>query len=86
MDFSLLAFFFQREEQKRNEKIADWERHLEGKGYRSKVSNATHEENTGGNKKPKKQRLLQNDFNHLMGGAGSSGYRPSRRSGGATGG
>lgn len=31
------ALFYQREEKKRQERIDDWDRHLEGKGYRSKV-------------------------------------------------
>jgi len=29
-------FYFQKEEEKRKQKIEDWEGHTQGKGYRSK--------------------------------------------------
>ncbi|XP_070548479.1 selenoprotein S-like isoform X1 [Ptychodera flava] len=74
-----------KEEQKRKEKIEDWDRHVEGKGYRSKIYKSEQDvpstsSSTNKDKKPK-QQLRQNDYNPLMGGYSAGGYRPSRRSG-----
>ncbi|XP_070548480.1 selenoprotein S-like isoform X2 [Ptychodera flava] len=73
-----------KEEQKRKEKIEDWDRHVEGKGYRSKIYKSedvpSTSSSTNKDKKPK-QQLRQNDYNPLMGGYSAGGYRPSRRSG-----
>jgi len=79
-----------KEEQKRKELIADWERHKEGKGYRSKThADETQEAAVSKAKldttKPK-QRLRTDDYNPLMGGGGGSTYRPSARGGGGGGG
>ena len=57
------VFFLQREEQQRQEKIEDWERHQKGMGYRSKTSKPTTE--------PSKT-LKADNSNPLM-GHGSSG-------------
>merc|ERR1712003_334021 len=60
----------EREEQQRQEKIEDWERHKKGMGYRSKTSKPTSE--------PAKT-LKADNFNPLMGhGSSGGGFRPSR--------
>lgn len=74
-----------KEEEKRKEKIEDWEGHLEGKGYRSKYKVKEEEEK----KKPlpKSKPLRQSDYNPLTGNSGDScSWRPARRGGGGGGG
>jgi len=79
-----------KEEEKRKEKIADYERHLEGKGYRSKYrppspsQNQTASASSGGQTK-KKTTYRQTDYNPLTGTGGGAGYRPSGSRGGASG-
>lgn len=73
-------------EQKRLQKIDEWEKHKEGRGYHSKSKKAP-EESTDVNAvkplKPRRKNEFRPEFNPLGGGGGgSSGYRPSRRSGG----
>ncbi|XP_046337486.2 selenoprotein S-like [Haliotis rufescens] len=77
-----------KEEEKRKQKIEDWDRHLEGKGYRSKYKpNEDGEEASGHLPKPKpKKPLRQSDYNPLMGGASSGTFRPARRGGAGGGG
>ena len=59
--------YIQRDEQQRQEKIEDWERHKRGLGYKSKSSTAT-----SSTKKP--VTLKRDSFNPLAGhGAGGSG-------------
>jgi len=70
-------------EQKRLQKIEEWEKHKEGRGYHSK-SRKPPEESTDVNAakplKPRKKNEFRPEFNPLGGGGGgSSGYRPSRR-------
>jgi len=61
----------EREEQQRQDKIEDWERHKKGEGYRSKTSKTTTE--------PKKKSLKLDNANPLMGhGTSGGGFRPSR--------
>lgn len=75
-----------KEEEKRKEKIEDWEGHLEGKGYRSKYKVKEDKEET---KKvlPKSKPLRQSDYNPLTGDSGGAcSWRPARRGGGGGGG
>lgn len=76
----------QKEEKARQDRIADWDRHQEGKGYRSKVKPKEEDQpRPGSQPKPKgKKPLTDNDYNPLMGGSSSAGFRPPRR--GASGG
>jgi len=73
-----------KEEEKRKEKIADYERHLEGKGYRSKYrppSSPSENPTSGGapgqDKTKKKNTYRQTDYNPLTGTGGGACYRPS---------
>lgn len=81
-----------KDEAKRQQKIDDWDRHLEGKGYRKKLANMEMTESTAAkvvesqNRKKPSQPLRPNDYNPLMGSSGAAGYRPSRRTGGNMGG
>ncbi|KAG8231280.1 hypothetical protein J437_LFUL010318 [Ladona fulva] len=68
----------QVEEAKRQERIADWERHEKGLGYRSKIRNR-HEDDQDQTKKPQTKPALRPEYNPLMGSGSSSGYRPPRR-------
>jgi len=84
-----------KEDEKRKHKIADWEKHLEGKGYRSKYRPTENSEgpsssasgsasgtSSSSSKKPK-STYRPADFNPLMGsGGGGAGYRPPARRGG----
>lgn len=72
-----------KEEEKRKQKIEDWENHQKGGGYRSKTK-PKEEQEVSKPLKPK-ARLRNNDYNPLMGDSSSS-YRPPRRSGGGGGG
>ncbi|KAK6172445.1 hypothetical protein SNE40_016093 [Patella caerulea] len=78
-----------KEEAKRQAKIEDWDRHQEGKGYRSKFKPEESTSSSSGPStlKPKNKKPLRpSDYNPLMGGGGDScSYRPTRR-GGAGGG
>lgn len=81
-----------REEEKRKQKIADWDNHLEGKGYRSKYkpqdasgsAGSSGSGSSGGSSQPKRKPTYRpSDYNPLTGGGGgSSGYRPPARRGG----
>ncbi|EDO34836.1 predicted protein [Nematostella vectensis] len=82
------------EEEKRKEVIEDWERHKQGKGYKSKkLANASTNETAlaqgllKGKKKPdEKKPLRPTDFNPLTGSSGRScSWRPTRRGGGGGG-
>ncbi|XP_033641022.1 selenoprotein S-like [Asterias rubens] len=72
-----------REEEKRREKIEDWERHKQGQGYRSKKLNKDIQSPTGGeasgvaSKDKSKKPSLRPAYNPMMGGSGS-GFRPAR--------
>jgi len=77
----------QKEEEKRRKKLEDYQNFIDGKGYHNKQ----HFEETSPNitKKPKtakKPPLRQDDYNPLMGNSGNTGYRPSRRGCGPSGG
>lgn len=80
-----------KEEEKRKQKLEDWNRHLEGRGYRSKYrppeENSTSDSTSSTSTSAKKKSVYRSsDYNPLMGdGASSSNYRPERR-GGAMGG
>jgi selenoprotein S len=72
-----------KEEEKRAQKLEDWERYQEGKGYRSKYRPP--EETTSAATGPsssaskKKSTLRPADYNPLVGGGTGSTYRPERR-------
>lgn len=73
----------EKEEEKRQAKIEDWQRHQEGKGYRSKVKpqeEASTSSGSSSKNKPKKNVYKDNDYNPLMGGGGGgAGYSRPRR-------
>ncbi|XP_077524819.1 selenoprotein S-like [Amblyomma americanum] len=78
----------QLEEQKRQEKIDNWEQFQQGRGLGSKLRNVGAEESGAESNKlsrrPKGnrddgERLRGSDYNPLMGSSGSSSYRPERR-------
>ncbi|XP_002738710.1 selenoprotein S-like [Saccoglossus kowalevskii] len=74
-----------KEEQKRQERIEDWDRHQQGKGYRSKYRPQEEPSpSTSGKKENKapKPKLRQNDYNPLMGAGGGASFRRARRGGG----
>jgi len=84
-----------KEEEKRAQKIEDWERHREGKGYRSKYRPPTETDGaaaSGGSSttagaKKKKNVYRPADYNPLLGsGGGGACFRPERRGGGGGGG
>lgn len=84
----------QKEEERRKEKIEDWERHQRGAGYRSKLYKPQQPEASGqassasGPAKPKKTVYRNTDYTPLGDGASgndSCAWRPARR-GGAGGG
>ena len=69
-------------EQKRLQKIEEWEKHKQGKGYHSKSKPQEVPPEVGNQLKPKRKNDFRPAFNPLSGGGGgSSGYRPSRRNG-----
>lgn len=83
-----------KEEEKRKQKIAEWDKHLEGKGYRSKYrapeesegpSSSASDSATGSSsssRRPKSTYRAAN-YNPLTGGGGGGGgYRPPARRGG----
>ncbi|KAL4229266.1 hypothetical protein ACF0H5_012306 [Mactra antiquata] len=72
-----------KEEEKRQQKIDDWEGHLEGKGYRSKYKVNEQAETTSKlNKEKKSTPLRQSDYNPLTGGSDTCAWRPGQRRGG----
>lgn len=80
-----------KEDEKRKQKIADWEKHLEGKGYRSKYrptensasGSATGTSSSSSTSKKPKPTYRAPDYNPLMGtGGGGGGFRPAARRGG----
>uniref|UniRef100_A0A0B7B5N6 Selenoprotein S n=1 Tax=Arion vulgaris TaxID=1028688 RepID=A0A0B7B5N6_9EUPU len=72
-----------KEEEKRNQRLEDWERHCQGKGYRSKTK-APEERPTPALVKSKAKKPLKPEYNPLMGSDAGACYRPQRsgRSGG----
>lgn len=82
------------EENRRKERIEDWDRHQQGKGYRSKrfkspdespqTSDSTKPKKP--DKKPDKKPLRRSDYNPLSGDGGGFSYRPPRRGAGGGGG
>lgn len=79
----------QEEEDKRRDRIEDWDRHQEGKGYRSKNPKSPDDSSEAGNstmpKKPKKKPLRRSDYSPLSGGGSGFSYRPPRRGAGGGG-
>ncbi|XP_013394695.1 selenoprotein S isoform X2 [Lingula anatina] len=74
------------EEKKRQLKIQDWDNHLQGKGYRSKVKPGQPTDMENQQPKPKKKNVYRtSDYNPLMGSSSGTTFRPPRR-GGAGGG
>lgn len=76
------------EEEKRKERIEDWERHQQGKGYRSKRFKSPDESTQAQNSlKPKKpdKPLKKSDYSPLSGGGSGFSYRPPRRGAGGGG-
>lgn len=80
----------QLEEQKRQEKIDNWEQLQQGRGLGSKLRNIGAEESgaqaSGLSRRPKGnrdsgERLRGSDYNPLTGSSGGSSYRPERRCG-----
>ncbi|KAL3225970.1 hypothetical protein MRX96_025315 [Rhipicephalus microplus] len=78
----------QLEEQKRQEKIKNWEQLQQGLGLGSKLratsSNDSSSEASGLSRRPKRSegssdRLRNSDYNPLTGSSGGSSYRPERR-------
>lgn len=78
----------QLEEQKRQEKIDNWEQLQQGRGLGSKLRNTCTEESaassSGLTRRPKgnydsSDRLRGTDYNPLTGSSGGSTYRPDRR-------
>uniref|UniRef100_A0A023FRN6 Putative selenoprotein ixodes scapularis selenoprotein n=1 Tax=Amblyomma cajennense TaxID=34607 RepID=A0A023FRN6_AMBCJ len=78
----------QLEEQKRQEKIDNWEQFQQGRGLGSKLRNVGAEESSAESSKlsrrPKGsrddgERLRGSDYNPLTGSSGGSSYRPERR-------
>ncbi|XP_060551885.1 selenoprotein S-like [Ruditapes philippinarum] len=78
----------QKEEEKRKQKIEDWEGHTQGKGYRSKYKPKEEQSTSASSlKTDKKKPLRSSDYNPLTGGdGGSCAWRPGQRRGGAGGG
>jgi len=72
-----------REEQKRKEKIEDWDKHQRGGGYRSKIKSVDEEPSSSqGQPKPKpKTTYRSDDYNPLTGTSSGATFRPPRRSG-----
>ena len=60
--YIIIATHIQREEQQRQDKIEDWERHKQGQGYRGKTK-AGQSSST----------VKSNDYNPLMGSGGAAG-------------
>jgi selenoprotein S len=77
-----------KEEEKRKEKIADWDRHQEGKGYKSKYKPPPTADDASGGPLPKKKTTYrQTDYNPLTGEGGATcSYRPPAARGGMGGG
>ncbi|XP_078655772.1 selenoprotein S-like [Branchiostoma floridae x Branchiostoma belcheri] len=75
-----------REEAKREEKIEEWEKLQQGKGYHSKTRVQTDDASGQSKPKPQPKKRLRDGFNPMTGeGGGSCRWRPSPR-GGARGG
>lgn len=76
------------DEARRREKIEDWDRHQEGKGYRTKrykcPEDSAQSSTSSQPKKPKKP-LRKSDYNPLSGNGGGFSYRPPRRGAGGGG-
>lgn len=79
-----------KQEEKRKQKLEDWDRHLEGKGYRSKYrppeENSSDSASSTSRSAKKKPVYRPSDYNPLTGSGSSSNYRPERRSGSMGGG
>lgn len=78
------------EENRRKERVEDWDRHQQGKGYRSKRFKSPDESPQTSDstkpKKPDKKPLRRSDYNPLSGDGGGFSYRPPRRGAGGGGG
>lgn len=75
-----------KEEEKRQQRLDDWEGHLQGKGYRSKYK-VKEEKDELKKPVPKSKPLRQSDYNPLTGDSGGScSWRPARWGGGGGGG
>lgn len=73
----------QKEEEKRQQKIDDWEGHLQGKGYRSKFKPKEEDDTVDTNKVKPKKPIKDTDYSPLMGDSGAScSWRPGQRRGG----
>lgn len=76
------------DETRRKEKIEDWDRHQEGKGYRTKRYKSPEDsEQSSPSSKPKKPKkpLRKSDYSPLSGGGSGFSYRPPRRGAGGGG-
>jgi len=76
----------QKEEERRQRKLDEWKQFQEGKGYHNKQHFEEAPSVTKIPKSSKKPSLRPDNYNPLMGNSGDSGYKPSRRGGGASGG
>jgi len=76
------------EEKKREQDIADWENHKDGKGYKSRANAGEDREREALRQQAivKGKKGFRPEYNPLMGMGGGSGYRPAPRGGGAGGG
>lgn len=75
----------QSEEDRRRQRVEDWERHQEGKGYRSKRFRSPAESTETTNSSKPKKPLRKPDSSPLSGGGGGFSYRPPRRGAGGGG-
>lgn len=75
------------DEARRREKIEDWDRHQEGKGYRTKRYKSPDSAQSSTSSQPKKPKkpLRKSDYNPLSGNGGGFSYRPPRRGAGGGG-
>lgn len=76
------------EEKKRQQDIEDWENHKQGKGYKNRAHTGEDREREALKQQAivKGKKGFKPEYNPLMGLGGGSGYRPSPRGGGASGG
>ncbi|XP_045207327.1 selenoprotein S-like [Mercenaria mercenaria] len=77
----------QREEEKRKQKIEDWDGHIQGKGYRSKFKPKEEQPTSRSTSQTEKKKPLKpSDYSPLSGGdGGSCAWRPGQRRGGGGG-
>ena len=70
------------EEEKREQEIKDWEDHLAGKGYKNKARGGVDSQREALEQQARvkgKKGFRPDDYNPLMGGGGSGGFRPAPR-------